>query len=98
MLTSKQRSYLSRLAVNINPMVMVGKEGVREGVERALSAEFAHRELVKLRFVEADDGRAEAARLLAEKTRAELVRVIGKVAVFYRRSADPAKREIELPS
>lgn len=98
MLTSKQRSFLSRLAVHIHPTVMVGKEGVREGVERALAAEFAHRELVKLRFVEADDDRAESARGLAEKTRSELVRVIGKVAVFYRPSSDPAKREIELPS
>jgi RNA-binding protein len=98
MLTSRQRGYLSGLAATLNPTVMIGKEGATEGVERALMAEFDHRELVKLRFVDGKDERHETARDLARRSGSELVRVIGYVAVFYKRAADPERRLIELPS
>jgi RNA-binding protein len=98
MLTSKQRGFLSSLAVSIQPTVMIGKEGASEAVVRALQAEFKHRELVKLRFQDSKDQRKELARSLSERTGSELVRVIGNVAVFYLRAADPEKRGIEFPS
>ena len=97
MLTSRQRTYLSALAVSVDPTVMIGKDGAGQAIERAVSAEFKHRELLKIRFVTAREDRAELARALAERTGAELVRVIGKVAVFYKRAADPELRAIELP-
>jgi RNA-binding protein len=98
MLTSRQRGYLSGLAASLRPTVMIGKEGVSDGVLRALKAEFDYRELVKLRFVDGKDKRVELSRDLAVRTGAELVRVIGFVAVLYRRSSDAARRLIELPS
>ncbi len=98
MLTSKQRGYLSRLAADLEPTVMVGKGGATEAVERAMKAEFAFRELLKLRFVAAKDERDELARGLAERTGSELVRVIGHVAVYYRRADEAERRSIELPS
>ncbi len=98
MLTSRQRGYLSGLAVSINPTVMIGKEGATDGVVKALAEEFKHRELVKLRFVDGKDERKELARALAGRTGAELVRVIGYVAIFYKRAGDPELRLIDLPS
>jgi len=98
MLTSKQRGYLSSLAVSIQPTVMIGKEGASEAVIRALQAEFKHRELVKLRFQDSKDERKEIAHDISERVHCDLVRVIGNVAVFYLRSSDPEKRQIELPS
>jgi RNA-binding protein len=98
MLTSKQRGYLSKLAATLDPTVMVGKEGASEAVERAIKAEFMHRELLKLRFVASKEERDELARKLAEKTGAELVRVIGNVAIYYRRADNSERRNIELPS
>jgi RNA-binding protein len=98
MLTSKQRGYLSSLAASLHPTVMIGKEGATEGVLRALDAEFAHRELVKLRFVDGKDEAPETARELARRTGSELVRVIGFVAVFYKQAAEAERRLIQLPS
>jgi len=98
MLTSRQRGYLSGLASSIRPTVMIGKEGASEGVERALKAEFAHRELVKLRFIDGKDERNEISRDLAVRSGSELVRVIGCVAVFYKRADEAERRLIELPS
>lgn len=98
MLTSRQRGYLSSLAVSLHPTVMIGKDGASDAVTRALEAEFRVRELVKLRFIDGKDERKEIAQDLAKKTGAELVRVIGHVAVFFKRASEADRRLIELPS
>ncbi len=97
MLSSKQRGFLSRLASNLDPVLMIGKEGVSKGVEDAFSRELHFRELIKVRFTASKDERFDLASALAEKFQAELVRVIGNTAVFYRKSDDPEHRTIELP-
>ncbi len=96
MLTSKQRAKLASLASTMDPLVHLGKAGAAEGVSSALDRALADHELVKLRFVDFKGERRELAAQLAEKNRAELVRVIGNVAVLYRRNPDPEKRKIEL--
>ena len=97
MLSSKQRGYLSQLASKMDPVLMIGKEGLSEGVEQAFLKQLNNRELIKVRFVASKDERFDAASVLAEKAGAELVRVIGNVAIFYRKSEDPEKRNIVLP-
>jgi RNA-binding protein len=97
MLSSKQRGYLSRLASSLDPVLMIGKDGVSDGVEEAFSRELHFRELLKVRFIASKEERFELAAALAEKYQAELVRVIGNTAVFYRKSDDPEHRTIELP-
>jgi RNA-binding protein len=94
MLTSKRRSALSALASKIEPSVSLGKGGPTDAVLKHLELELGRHELVKLRFVDFKEGRRELALELAEKTGAELVRVVGNVAVLYRRESDPAKRKI----
>lgn len=97
-MTSKQRGFLSSLAVSVQPTVMIGKGGASEAVLQALSAELEHRELVKLRFQDVPEDGRKVAGELAERAGCQLVRMIGRVAVFYRPSRDPEKRGIELPS
>lgn len=96
MLTSKQRARLSSLANGLDPVVHLGKAGPAEGVSEALDRALADHELIKLRFVDFKGERKELARELAEKAGAELVRVIGHVAIMYRQAVDPAKRAIKL--
>ncbi|MDR2900826.1 MAG: YhbY family RNA-binding protein [Treponema sp.] len=98
MLSSKQRGYLSRLASAMDPVLMIGKDGVSDGVEDAFSRELHFRELMKVRFQASKDERFDLAAALAEKYQAELVRVIGNTAIFYKKSDDPEHRNIELPS
>jgi RNA-binding protein len=97
MLSSKQRSYLSKLASALDPVLMIGKEAVSDGVEAAFERELHFRELMKIRFTASKDERFDLANALAEKYQAELVRVIGNTAIFYRKSSDPERRTIELP-
>ncbi|MFQ3547268.1 MAG: YhbY family RNA-binding protein, partial [Termitinemataceae bacterium] len=91
------RTYLSSLAVHLEPTVMVGKDGLSEGVTKALEQELAFRELVKLRFVASKEDRKEISQELATAVQAELVRVIGNVAIFYRPALEIEKRTIVLP-
>ena len=92
-MTSKQRSYLMKLASSIDPIFQIGKSSVTPELV-ALEA----RELIKLHVLKNcfEDGRA-LANQLAETTYAEVVQVIGKKIVLYREARDPKKRKIVLP-
>ncbi len=82
------------LANAISPTVMIGKAGLSEGVLSAFAAEFEHRELVKLRFLGAEIDKRESCERLAQASGAELLRIIGNVAVFYKEAPE---RPIALP-
>ena len=73
-MTSKQRSYLKGLAMTIEP----------ENVE-AISEVFNTRELVKISILKncLDDPK-EVANTVAERTRSQVVQVIGKKFVLYK--------------
>lgn len=97
MLTSKQRSYLSGLAAKLDPVVHLGKLGTEDGFLKALDKALEDHELVKIRFIDFKDDRKNIAHELATELKAELVRVIGHTAVFYRQSKNPEKQHIKLP-
>ena len=96
-MTSKQRAYLKGLAMNLTPVLQLGKSGVTPentaSVEEALEA----RELIKISVLKncADDPRA-LAELLGERTHSQVVQVIGKKIVLYREGKDKNKK-INLP-
>lgn len=91
-MTSKQRAYLKGLAMNLDPIYQVGKasvtpefiEGIREALEK--------RELIKISVLKncADDPK-ELAILIAERSGAQVVQVIGKKIVLYKESRDHKK-------
>ena len=97
MITGKQRSELKRIAQDIRPTVMIGKEEVTPAVMDAIEDYLAAHELVK---VQIQDGAIldpkETANEIAEELGAEFVQAIGKKFVLYRQAADPAKRKIVL--
>lgn len=97
MLKPRQRSFLSSMAQKIEPTVFIGKNGYTDAVAGQLKRELNNHELVKLKFVDFKDEKQELSVELAELLGAELVRVIGNVAVFYKESEFPEKRRITLP-
>src|SRR5699024_6956628 len=95
-MTSKQRAYLKSLAMKIDPIFNIGKGSLSpelvEGVRNALEA----RELVKVGVLQnCMDDPKELAEVLAERTRSQVVQVIGKKIVLYKESKK--NKRIELP-
>lgn len=95
-MTSKQRAYLKSLASNLEPIFQIGKGSLTPEVTEAVSEAFNKRELIKITVLKncLDDPRA-IAEALAERTRSQVVHVIGRKIVLYKESKDHKK--IELP-
>ena len=96
-MTSKQRAYLKSLAMKIDPIYNIGKGSISpelvQGVRDALEA----RELIKVGVLQnCMDDPKELATVLAERTRSQVVQVIGKKIVLYREGKKD-KKKIILP-
>lgn len=95
-MTSKQRAYLKGLAMTIDPIFQVGKSSITPEFTTGINEALEARELIKISVLKncMDDPR-EIAQILAERTKSEVVQVIGKKIVLYRESKE--KKKIELP-
>lgn len=95
-MTSKQRAYLKGLAMNIEPILSLGKASLTPEFTNSVAEALAAREVVKINVLKncMDDPR-EIAAIIAERTKSEIVQVIGRKIVFYKESKD--KKKIELP-
>ena len=84
-MTTKQRSYLKGLAMNLEPVFQIGKSSVTPENVEAISEVFNTRELVKISILKncLDDPK-EVANTVAERTRSQVVQVIGKKFVLYK--------------
>lgn len=95
MLTSKQRAKLKGLASTTETILQVGKGGVGEQLIKQADDAITARELIKLRLLDtAPESPDEAAQALADATGSEVVQVIGRRVVLYRRN--PKKPMISL--
>lgn len=95
MITGKQRSELKKLAQDLKPTVMIGKEDITPTVISAIDDYLNAHELVKVQIQEGSLMEPkEAANQIAEELGAEFVQAIGRRFVLYRRAADPDKRKI----
>ena len=91
-MTTKQRAYLKGLAMTMDPIFQIGKASMNPGLTQAVSEA-----LIKISVLNncMDDPR-ELAETLAQRTRSEIVQVIGKKIVLYREGKDD-KKKIILP-
>jgi RNA-binding protein len=97
-MTSKQRAYLRSLAMTMDPIFQVGKSSLTPEIIEAIREAIDARELIKVSVLKncADDPRA-IAEVLAERTRSEVVQVVGKKITLYKEAKNEKKRKIELP-
>lgn len=96
MLSGKQRSYLKKMAHELDPTVYIGKSGLKENIKKEMLTGFEARELVKVKIQEGCTLEPkEVANQLADELDAEFVQAIGRKFVLYRESKDHKK--IELP-
>ncbi len=96
MLSGSQRKYLRGLAHGLRPAVQIGKEGLTDSVLAAVDTSLDAHELVKVQIFAERDEREIVASALEDRLTCECVGTIGKMAIFYRRQADPERRKIVL--
>lgn len=95
-MTSKQRSYLKGLAMNIDPIFQIGKSSLTPEFTESIIEALEARELIKITVLKnCQDDPKELAAVLGDRTHSEVVQVIGKKIVLYKESK--TKKKIELP-
>ena len=96
MLTSKQRAALRSIAASYETIFQIGKGGINDNLIQQVEDALRKREMIKLRVLDNSMYSArEAAEELAEKTKSEVVQVIGSKFVLFKRN--PQEPVIELP-
>lgn len=96
-MTTKQRAYLKSLAMTMDSIFQIGKNSMTPELTNAIAEALEKRELIKISVLKncADDPK-ELAQMIAERTRSQVVQVIGKKIVLYKEGKDKNKK-IELP-
>ena len=95
-LSGKQRRFLRAEAHALEPVVSVGKDGITESLIAAVGEALLTHELIKIRVLEsAPLERQEVADTLPGQAKAELVGLIGRILIVYKRH--PNKPKLVLP-
>lgn len=96
-MTTKQRAYLKSLAMTMDPIFQIGKNSMTPELTKAVEEALEARELIKVSVLQncADDPK-ELASMLAERTRSQVVQVIGKKIVLYKEGKNE-KKKIQFP-
>lgn len=89
-LTAKQRQFLKAEGHSLSPVVMLGSEGLSDKVIKELDSSIEHHELIKLKL-NAGETRKEQAQQAAEAVNAELVSVVGRVALLFRKRKEDSR-------
>ena len=91
-ITSKQRSFLRGRAHPLQPVVMIGKDGLSEALLQSLETALKHHELVKIK-VPADDQESFRATVdeVLSAVDCEKIQTIGHLLVVFRASSPPGK-------
>ena len=86
-MNTKQISFLRGLAHNLNPVVMIGNNGLTEQVLKEIDASLKAHELIKIKVLGDDrELRIQMLEEICEKSNAIAVHHIGKQLVVYRRA------------
>ncbi len=89
-LTTDQKKRLRTRAHTLNPIVMVGGNGLTENVQLEVDRALEDHELIKVKFAVGDrDLKRDLIKELVAVVEAELVQEIGNVAVLFRASDEP---------
>ena len=96
-MTTKQRAYLKSLAMTMDPIFQIGKNSMTPELTKAVTEALQARELINIILLKkcADDPR-DLADMMAERTKSQVVQVIGKKIVLYKEGKEKNKK-IQLP-
>ncbi|MEB4800035.1 ribosome assembly RNA-binding protein YhbY [Acinetobacter soli] len=87
-LSIQELKRLRQIGHALNPVVMIGGQGLTEGVIEETNRALNDHELIKIKIAGEDrDARAQVIDALIAETQAEVVQKIGKIALLYKKAA-----------
>lgn len=95
MITSKQRSYLRSLAMKLEPIFHVGKNGIEDSFLKQVTEALEARELIKIAVLDNSEYTSrQASDYICEKIDCDGVQSIGKKFVLYKKSIKNSRIEL----
>ena len=95
-LTARHRATLKRLGHPLKALIAVGKEGLSLSLAQQLDRQLTDHELVKVKILNTvTDDRHDVAAKLADATKSELVQVIGRTVLLYRRHPEAPRIDLD---
>lgn len=94
-LTNKQKQFLKAKAHDLKPVILLGGNGLTEGVVAEIEVALNFHELIKIKVPTEDrEEKNLIMDAIVRETKADKVQVIGKTLVLFRQSED---KKIQLP-
>ena len=93
-LTGKQKRYLRSLAVNIRPIVQIGKSGLSNEILTSIRHAADARELIKVNILQNSDETAKDVAAMIDEMGPNVVQIIGRNAVVFKVSDRNENRKI----
>ena len=94
-LSNKQKQFLKSKAHSLKPVVLLGANGLTEGVVAEIEQALNDHELIKIKVPEEErELRQQIIATIVSETKAEKIQVIGKTLIIYRPADEP---KIQLP-
>jgi RNA-binding protein len=86
-MSSKVRQQMKAKAHKLNPIVLIGHQGLTAAVNNEIDRGLYDHELIKIKInVEDREARKEILEQISKVHKAELIQRVGKVGVIYRKS------------
>ena len=93
-LTGKQKRYLRSLAVNIRPIVQIGKSGLSNEILTSIRRAADARELIKVNILQNSDETAKDVAAMIDEMGLNVVQMIGRNIVVFKVSDRKENRKI----
>lgn len=92
-LTGKQRRRLRALGHHLQPLVIVGQQGITPGVLGAVEQALFDHELIKVKVGEGSEERHQTAEALARGTESEVAQILGRTVLLFKKRDEKSKFE-----
>ena len=90
MLTGKQKRYLRSLATTQRAVFQIGKDSLSDNLIETVDQALTTKELVKIKVLKTASGDVEEMAFdLAMNTKSEVVQIIGRTILLYRKAKEP---------
>lgn len=96
-LNSAAIKYLKSQAHHLDPVVLIGQNGLTDSVIAKTDQVLTSHELIKVKFLDFKEEKKELIGKLTDSTDSQFVGMVGHVATLYRPNPEEDKRKIRLP-